>query len=311
MMRHIIKAIAPASVANFVCAFDVLGFALATPYDEVVLSTNNLKQVRVTKITGDQGNLPLQAEKNTAGMAVISALEHLNSKQGIDIEIHKHIPLGSGIGSSAASAAAAIFALNALLKLDLSPNQMVDYAMDGENVASGCRHADNIAPSLMGGCILVRSLDPLDLIPITIPANLYCTIVHPDLEINTKYARSILPKSITLADATKQWGNIAALIAGLMSNDYSLIGRSMVDYAAEPYRGKLINGFDQVRQIAIDNGAIGAGISGSGPSVFALSSNQETATKVGQALNKLFLKYECTNQVYVAKISNNNGAKIL
>ncbi|MEN9391177.1 MAG: Homoserine kinase [Pseudomonadota bacterium] len=311
MLRSSIKSIAPASVANFVCAFDVLGFALATPYDEVILRTNSVKQVRITKITGDQNNLSLQAEKNTAGMAIISALKHLNSNQGIDIELHKHIPLGSGIGSSAASAAAAIFALNALLKLDLPMLQMIDYAMDGENVASGCRHADNIAPSLMGGCILVRSLDPLDVVSIPIAANLYCTIVHPDLEINTKYARSILPTSIPLADAIKQWGNIAALITGLTTNNCSLIGNAMYDYIAEPIRGKLIKGFAQVRQVALDSGAIGAGISGSGPSVFALSDSEETANKVGQALGELFLKHECKNQIYVSQINKNNGAKIL
>lgn len=306
-----IKVFAPATVANVTCGFDVLGFAVDAPGDEVILNLSSTPGVRILGITGDGGRLPLDAARNTVGASVISMLQFLNSNQGVEITLNKKMPLGSGLGSSAASAAAGSVGLNYLLNSGLSKQQLVSFAMEGERVACGSAHADNAAPAIFGGFTLVRSYTPLDIVPIPTPPNLYCSIIHPNIEVSTKEARAILSPTVKLTDAVIQWGNVAGLIAGLMSNNYELIGRSMQDIIIEPARSKLIPGFNEIKQSALDLGALGAGISGSGPSIFALSTDILKAEKIGAAMQKTwFNKTGLASEIYVSKI-NFDGVKII
>jgi homoserine kinase len=305
-----IKVFASATVANVACGFDVLGFAVDNPGDEVIVKLKSSPGVKISKITGDGGVLSLDAEKNTAGVSIVRFLHHLKSKQGVEVSLNKKMPLGSGLGSSAASAVAGVFAINQLLGMPLSQQELLPFAMEGERLACGSAHADNVAPSLLGGFVLIRSYDPLDVIKIPTPPNLYCTIIHPQIEVQTKDARDILRKKILMSDAIIQWGNVAGLIAGLMKSDYDLIGRSMHDVIVEPIRSILIPGFDNVKSNALNAGAIGCGISGSGPSIFALSKSNAIAEKVGKSMKEVFDALQIGNEVYVSKI-NNSGPQIL
>ncbi|MFN3405755.1 MAG: homoserine kinase [Cytophagaceae bacterium] len=309
-MKDSIKVFAPATVANVACGFDVLGFAVESPGDEVILKKKSSPGIKISSITGDEGRLSKDAEKNTVGVSIQRFLNHIGSKQGIEISLNKKMPLGSGLGSSAASAVAGVFAVNQLLGLPMTQQELLPFAMEGERMACGSAHADNVAPSLLGGFVLIRSYDPLDVIKIPTPANLYCTIIHPQIEVQTKDARDILKKQILLKDAVIQWGNVAGLIAGLMMSDYELIGRSMHDVIVEPIRSILIPGFDDVKKSAIDAGALGCGISGSGPSIFALSKTKDNAQKVGQAMQKVFNSIDIGSEVYISKI-NNSGPQII
>lgn len=308
-MRESIKVFAPATVANVSCGFDVLGFAVNNPGDEIVLQKRETKGLKIKEITGDEGKLPIEIENNTAGIAIQKFCENIGYEKGIDIYLHKKMPLGSGLGSSAASAVAGVFAANELLGKPLPVNELVKFAMEGERLACGSAHADNVAPSLMGGFVLIRSYDPLDIVKIPTPVNLYATIIHPQIEIKTKDARDLLRKQIYLRDAVIQWGNIAGLIAGLMQSDYDLIGRSMQDVIIEPIRSILIPGFGQAKAAALNAGALGFGISGSGPSLFALSKEAAIAENVGEQMKNVFQTLNVENQVYVSKI-NHQGPQI-
>jgi len=309
-MRESIKVFAPATVANVTCGFDVLGFAVDNPGDEVILRLKDKPGITISKITGDNGRLSTAPGKNTVGVSIQQFLKHLQIKKGIDIELTKKMPLGSGLGSSAASAVAGVFAVNQLLGSPMTQQELLPFAMEGERIACGSAHADNVAPSLLGGFVLVRSYDPLDVIKIDIPAKLYCTIVHPHIEVQTRDARDILRKEIPLKDAIIQWGNVAGLITGLMKPDYDLIGRSMQDVIIEPVRSILIPGFAEVKKSALDAGALGCGISGSGPSIFALTREKGTADYVGDCMSRVFTSLNIGSEVYVSKI-NNSGPQIL
>jgi homoserine kinase len=309
-MKDSIRVFASATVANVACGFDVLGFAVDNPGDEVILKKKSTPGVKISKITGDEGRLSLSAEKNTVGVSVSRFLDHIGSRQGIEISLNKKMPLGSGLGSSAASAVAGVFAINQLLGMPMTQQELLPFAMEGERLACGSAHADNVAPSLLGGFVLIRSYDPLDVIKIKTPPNLFCTIIHPHVEVQTKDARDILRKKILMSDAIIQWGNVGGLIAGLMSADYGLIGRSMQDVIVEPIRSILIPGFNDVKAAGLDAGALGCGISGSGPSIFALSTKEATAQKVGKAMTKVFDSLQIGSEVYVSKI-NNAGPQIL
>jgi homoserine kinase len=305
-----IKVFASATVANVACGFDVLGFAVDNPGDEVIVKLKSGSGVKISKITGDGGKLSLDAEKNTAGVSIVRFLHHLKSKQGVEVSLNKKMPLGSGLGSSAASAVAGVFAINQLLGMPMSQQDLLPFAMEGERLACGSAHADNVAPSLLGGFVLIRSYDPLDVIKIPTPPNLFCTIIHPQIEVQTKDARDILRKKILMSDAIIQWGNVAGLIAGLMKSDYELIGRSMHDVIVEPIRSILIPGFDQAKSNALKAGALGCGISGSGPSIFALSKSTAVAEKVGKSMKEVFDALNIGSEVYVSKI-NNSGPQII
>ncbi|MBX9850925.1 MAG: homoserine kinase [Cytophagaceae bacterium] len=309
-MKESIKVFAPATVANVACGFDILGFAVENPGDEVILKLKPGSGIKITKITGDEGRLSRDAEKNTVGVSISNFLKHIDSKQGIEISLNKKMPLGSGLGSSAASAVAGVFAVNQLLGMPMSQEDLLPFAMEGERIACGSAHADNVAPSLLGGFVLIRSYDPLDIIRIPTPKNLYCTIIHPQIEVQTRDAREILKKQILLKDAVIQWGNVAGLIAGLMKSDYELIGRSMHDVIVEPIRAILIPGFEDVKRNAKEAGALGCGISGSGPSIFALSKDEKTAKKAGEKMKEIFADLKIGSDLYVSKI-NNSGPQIL
>ncbi len=305
-----IRVFAPATVANVTCGFDILGFAVDQPGDEITLTKTSRREVRIITITGDGGALPYDAEKNTSGVVVKRFLEEIKSNQGIDIKLDKKMPLGSGLGSSAASSVAAVFAVNELMDRPMSLEALLPISMEGERIACGSAHADNVAPGLFGGFVLIRSYNPLDTIKLPTPDGMFATIVHPQIEVKTKDAREILRKEILLRDSVRQSGNVAGLVAGLAMNDFGLISRSLHDYIVEPIRSILIPGFDDVKKAALDAGALGAGISGSGPSIFALSHGEETARRAGERMNEVYLNMNIENEVYVSEI-NQNGPKIL
>ena len=304
-----IKAAAPATVANVSCGFDIFGFAVESPCDEVTLTVRDIPGVVITAITGDDGRLPMESERNTAGVAVTEYLKAIGSDQGIGIELTKSLPLGSGMGSSAASSVAALVAINHIMGEPIKRDGLLPFAMEAERVACGSPHADNVAPSLLGGFVLIRGYQPLDVVHIPTPDELYCTLVHPQLELKTEDSRNVLKASIPLRDAVRQWGNIAGLVTGLMKPDYDLIGRSLHDYIAEPLRSVLIPGFDRIKMMAVEAGALGAGISGSGPTIFALSASAGVAGKVGTVIREEFEGFHVDSEVYVSKI-NLNGAVV-
>ncbi|WP_426094431.1 homoserine kinase [Flavobacterium sp. DSR2-3-3] len=303
-----IKIFCPATIANLSCGFDVLGLCLETAGDEMIIRKSNIKGIRITKIVG--ADLPLQTEKNVAGVSALAMLEAIETEFGFEIEIYKHIKAGSGIGSSAASSAGAVFGINELLGRPFTRKELVQFAMQGEKLASGNAHADNVAPALLGGFTLVRSYNPLDIIKIESPSELYATVVHPQIELKTADARSVLKQTVSLKSAIIQWGNVGGLIAGLYSKDYDLIGRSLHDEIVEPLRSVLIPGFDLIKQTALENGALGSGISGSGPSIFALSKGKETADKIAKAMSAVYDEINLPYEIHVSKV-NDEGMKII
>lgn len=303
-----IKIFCPATIANLSCGFDVLGLCLENIGDEMIIRKSPEKGIRITKITG--ADLPLEAERNVAGVAALALLDSVQTEFGFEIEIHKKIKAGSGIGSSSASAAGAVFGINELLGKPFSKHELVDFAMKGEVVASGCEHADNVAPCLLGGFTLVRGYNPLDVVRIDSPSDLFAVVLHPHIEVKTADARAVLAPMIPLKDAITQWGNVGGLIAGLYTNDYELIGRSLHDVIVEPKRKHLIPNFDEVKNTAIQFGALGAGISGAGPSIFALCKGQEKAEKVAFAMSECYQKTGIEFDMHVSKI-NPNGVSII
>ncbi|WP_299897062.1 homoserine kinase [uncultured Aquimarina sp.] len=303
-----IKVFAPATVANLSCGFDVLGCCLDTVGDEMIVSLSSEPGVRITKIKG--ADLPLETDKNVAGVAVKALLETYEKNIGVDIEIYKNIKAGSGIGSSAASSAGAVWAVNYLLDNPFSPHKLVEFAMEGEKLASGNAHADNVAPALLGGFTLVRSYDPLDVIKLHTPKDLVMTVIHPQIEVKTSDARSVIKQKVTLKQAIHQWGNVGGLVSGLFTEDYDLIGRSLEDVIIEPMRSILIPEFNNVKNAAIQNGALGCGISGSGPSIFALSKGMDTAKKVADAIREVYATTGLDFDIHISKI-NSAGIKIL
>jgi homoserine kinase len=302
-----VKIIAPATVANLVCGFDVLGMALNDPQDEMTLSLSDEPGIRIQHT--DEFNLSELPSKNVAGAALSALMEEYNKPLGFDLIIHKCIKPGSGLGSSAASSAGAVVAANHLLNNIFSKEDLVRFAMNGEKLASGVKHADNISPCIYGGVTLIRSIFPLDIIPLEVPS-IFITVVHPQIEVRTSDSRQILRKEIQLKDAIRQWGNIAALVAGFMKKDYELIGRSLEDVIIEPVRSILIPGFDEVKKKCKEAGALGGGISGSGPSVFMLSEEKTTADEVEIIMKNIFEKIGIDYKTYVTNI-NTRGVKII
>ena len=303
-----IKLFCTATIANVSCGFDVLGLALDTVGDEMVIRKVAKKGVTITKIVGQ--DLPLETHNNVAGVAALALLSKVDTDFGFEIEIYKNIKPGSGIGSSAASSAGAVFGINELLGKPFSNHDLIEFAMQGERLASGVAHADNVAPALLGGFTLVKSTEPLEVLKIHTPSELYATVIHPQIEVKTSDSREILRNSVPLKTAIKQWGNVGALISGLYTEDYELIGRSLEDHIVEPIRSILIPAFDAVKEESIKSGALGAGISGSGPSIFALSKGLKTATKVGKAMKKVYEKVGIDYDVHISKI-NTEGIKII
>ena len=303
----IVRVLAPGTVANLVCGFDILGMCLDEPND--LMEVKLLDEKKIVIVSGDGYPLPTDPANNTAGAPLLEMINELDGETGFEVTIHKRIKPGSGIGSSAASAAGAVVAANHLLGNIFSKQDLVRFAMFGEKVATGVKHADNIAPCIYGGITLIRSIHPLDIISIPSP-DLYVTIVHPQIEVRTKDARQILRKEVLLKDAIKQWGNIAGLVAGLMQNDLELIGRSLEDVIIEPVRSILIPGFDDVKIKCKEAGALGGGISGSGPSIFMLSKEKKTALQVEQVMKDIYNSISLEYHTHVTTI-NKGGVKIV
>lgn len=307
-----VHVFAPATVANMICGFDILGFALDEPGDEVIMRKTNTAGVVITQITGDDGRLPMDADKNTVSACVQFLLQHLNLQDevGVEIELHKHMPIGSGLGSSAASTVAGLFAINKMLGDPLSKEELLPFCVEGERLACGHGHADNVAPSLFGGITLIRGHDPLDLIPLPVPDELVAAVVFPQVDVPTRDARQLIKEKVLLKDAVIQWGNIAGLVAGLFKNDYDLIARSMQDVLIEPTRAILIPQFYEMKQIALAHGALSFGISGSGPSVVAITRDKTVAKEIVAQIKAHLSKSEIESYGYVSGV-NVDGPKVL
>ncbi len=312
-----VRVFAPATVANVGSAFDVLGFALQSPGDIVTARSSSIPGVRVVEITGDAGRLPLEATKNTASVSALALLRHLQERisekyreVGIELAIEKGLPIGSGLGSSSASTVAAVVATNILLGEPLSRVQLLPFAMEGERVACGSAHADNVAPSLLGGFVLIRSYDPLDIVPLPSPQSAWATVITPSVELRTEDARRVLKRTVPLGHAISQWGNVAALVAGIYRNDVGLMGRALEDKIVEPERAQLIPGFADAKRAALAAGAAGCTISGSGPSIFALSASEREATHIATEMIAVFEAMKLPAMRYISPI-NPDGARVL
>ena len=312
-----VTVFAPATVANVGSAFDVLGFALETPGDTITAARSDTPGVTVRAITGDGGALPTDSKLNTAAVSAQALLNSLIARDsatygriGISLTIDKGLPIGSGLGSSSASTVGGVLATNELLGAPLTREELVPFTLEGERVACGAAHADNAAPCLLGGFILIRSYSPLDMIPLPCPTPLSVAVVAPHLELRTADARKILKRSVPLEAAVTQWGNVAALVAGIYRNDPALIGRSLADTIIEPERGQLIPGYAQVKSAAQEAGALGCSISGSGPAIFALCRDRDEATRIGAAMSEAFRVHAgVASTVHISGI-NTNGATV-
>ena len=296
-----IKIKSPATVANLVCGFDVLGMCLHEPYDEMEIKLIHEKKIIIESADGYP--LPTDPQQNTAGAPLIEMLKTIDEEIGFEVLIHKNIKPGSGLGSSAASASGVVVAANQLLGNRFNKNELVQFAMFGEKVASGVKHADNVAPGIFGGITLIRCIFPLDIVSIT-PPPLFVTVVHPQIEVKTSDARQILRKEVLLKDAIKQWGNIAGLVAGLVQGDYDLIGRSLEDGIIEPVRSILIPGFDSIKKQCKEAGVLGGGISGSGPSLFMLSKDRSTGLAAEQIMKDVYDRLGLDYHTYVTTINS-------
>ena len=296
-----IRVFCPGTIANVSCCFDVLGLSLAGVGDYMTVTQTAIKGITISEILGQ--DLPMETTQNVAGVSGLALLEALGSDAGFDIKIDKRIKAGSGIGSSAASSAGAVWAINHLLGDPFTTKELIPFAMEGERLASGVAHADNVAPALLGGFTLVRSTDPLDVISLPSPSALYATVIHPQIEIKTADSRRILKSNLSLKDAITQWGNVGGLVAGLYREDYELIGRSLQDVVIEPVRSILIPGFNEIKEAALNAGALGGGISGSGPSVFALSKGKDKALKVADAMRHAYESFGISFDIHISNIN--------
>lgn len=295
-----IQLFCPATVANISCGFDVLGLCLGSAGDIMRISKNDAATLKITQSEGP--NLPLAPKENVAGVAAQALLNHLGIEDGFTIDIAKKIKPGSGIGSSAASAAGAVFGINELLGSPLSSRELIPFAMAGEALVSGAPHADNVAPALLGGITLIRSYDPLEVVTLPVPGQLRVVVIHPQLEVKTADARSVLRQQIPLKTAISQWGNLAALVSALYTEDYDLLSRCLVDSVAEPHRSALIPGFEMVKQAALEAGALGSGISGSGPSAFALCHGDASSKQVALAMKTIYQELDVPADVHISAI---------
>src|SRR5699024_2377962 len=298
-----VRVYAPATVANVSCGFDVMGLALHAPGDEIVARYGRGEGITITSITGDGGVLPHNVAKNTASVAVRAMLDDLNITLPIELEVHKKMPLGSGLGSSAASSAGALLAVNYLLDQPFSRKELLPFAAEGERAACGTAHYDNVAPSMLGGFAFIRSSRPPDILELPFPEQLHVAVLHPHIEIKTKNTRKVLRREINLSQAVTQWGNVGGLVAGLMNKDMDLISRSMQDVIIEPMRSPLIPGFDDVKEAALSYGAVGAGIAGSGPSIFALTDGRSEAKKVMNGMKKTLDEVGLSSDQHISPVN--------
>ncbi len=306
-----IKIFAPATVANVACGYDVMGFAMKDIGD-----TMNIRKIASKKWVIENGRgcegLPIKPTENVIGVAVEAMMQAYDKPidHGFHFYTTKNIMPGSGLGSSASSASAAVFGVNQLLGKPFSRKELIRFAMEGERAASGAAHADNVAPCLLGGFTLIRSYDPLDVIELQYPDMLYASVVHPQIEIKTSDSKKILKKDVPLQDAITQWGNVGGLVSGLAKPDYELIGRSLQDVIAEPARSMLIPYFKKAKEVAMQEGALGSSISGSGPSIFALSFSRKIAESIAIAFNNVYASNGILANVYISQV-NSKGTQVL
>lgn len=303
-----IKIFVPATVANVSCGFDAMGFALDNLGDEMIFHKNASGKVTISKIEG--ADLPFEIHKNAAGFVAQKMLEDSGVSFGVDLQIFKKYKPGSGLGSSAASSIGAAYAINKLLGETYTNRELLQFSMLGEEVACGSKILDNISAALYGGFVLIRSFNLIDVVSIPTPDDLFVTILHPQIEVKTEDNRKILPKEIALEKAIKQWANVGGLISGLHTNNYDLIGRSLEDIIIEPLRKQSIPYFDLVKNRILKNGALGAGISGSGPSVFALSKGKQQAEKIASVIDEVYKDKGTAYNIYVSKIGT-QGVRII
>lgn len=309
-MKKKIKIKACATIANLSCGFDIIGLCVSNPYDVVEISiTEGSPNVTISEIQCIDDELPYNPDMNTAGKPILNMLRQIDESISVDLKIFKGIPTCSGMGSSSASAVAAVYGFNKLIGNQFNNNQLLDFAAEGEKVAAGSRHYDNISPCLLGGTVLLVERNPLEYVKLNSP-KLYCVLVHPNIKIKTKDSRSVIPHSISLLDASKQWGYVGGLVHGIHTNSKTLIAKSMKDIIVEPNRSKLIPGFDEIKKTAIKLGAIGCSISGSGPAVFAFADNTDLANKIAQNTKKIFKTYSIESKSFISEI-NNIGPEIL
>jgi len=305
-----VTAFAPATVSNVACGFDVLGFAIHEPGDAVTVRWSDAG-VRIDEIVNDGGRLPRESVKNTAGVAAAAVLRTIGERRGLSLTIRKGLPLSSGLGGSAASAVAAAVAADALAQSNLPLETLLSCAFEGERDGAGSAHADNIAPALYGGFVLVRRPDPPDIVRLPVPPTLVAVVVHPDLEIETAKARALLGSTVNLSDAIRQWANLGAFVDALHRNDLAQLARSLEDAIAEPRRAPLVPGFAAIKRAAADAGALGCSLSGSGPSLFALCDGLPTAHRVAAAMSLAVAAHiGGSPQVYVSPIAA-QGARVV
>jgi homoserine kinase len=305
--KKTIRVFAPATVANLACGFDIMGLAIDEPGDIVEITPNKSGDLFITKITGDGKKLSRNPFENTVTVSIAAFLQHSGLKQGFDIVLHKQMPLGSGLGSSAASSAAGVKAVNEFFGKPLKTKELVKFAMEGERVACGSAHADNVAPCLLGGIVLCHPSG--ELVELPVPAGMHLVVVHPQVEVLTRDSRAVLPKQIALSTGIQQWANTAALTSSLYTGDYDLMRLALQDLVAEPNRGKLIPYFTDIKSAAMQH-AIGCSISGSGPSVFAIAKGLPAAKQTAKAMEAVCKKFKLRCTVYVSKV-NRSGAKVL
>ncbi|WP_233901059.1 homoserine kinase [Tenacibaculum piscium] len=304
-----IKIFAPATVANVSCGFDSMGLAVDTMGDEMTFTKTIEKGVKITAITGADG-LSFDPTKNAAGVVALAMLEKHPVDFGIEITMHKGFSPGSGLGSSAASSAGAAFGVNELLNRPFSTLELTKFSMIGEEAACGTPIADNVSAAIYGGFVLIRSYEPLEIIKLPVPSELRLVAIHPQIEVKTKDAREVLPDNVSLKNAVTQWANVGGLVSGLYTNDYQLISNSLTDVIVEPARKHLIPNFDLVKSEAIKAGALGAGISGSGPTIFALCKGDDAVKKVHKAIQNAYADKNINFTLFSSKI-NTEGIKIL
>jgi homoserine kinase len=309
-MEHRIRVFAPATIANLGPGFDVLGLALDEPGDVVECERSDNPGVEIVEITGDNGVLSRDAENNVVGRAAAEVLRRIGADtQGVRLRLHKQMPLASGLGSSGASSAAGAVAVNELLGRPLTQRDVVLSAMEGERAASGAAHADNVAPSVLGGIVLIRSYDPLEIVSLPVPDTLHVAVVHPQHKVSTAQARKLVKDHrYSIHDVVPNLGNVAALVAALGSGDLALLGRSIQDRLVEPIRAPLIPGFAQVKNAAMAAGALGCSIAGSGPSVFAFAASHEAASRAGRDMQEAFRSAaQLASELFVSQV-NKKGA---
>ena len=306
------RAFAPATVGNVICGFDIFGLALGEPGDEVEAKLRDEPGVVISAVHGDGGRLPAEAARNVAGVATIAVLAECGMEDvGIEIEVWKGLPISGGMGGSAASAVAAVVAADALLQTEMSPEALLRCASEGERGPKGDTHPDNIAPALHGGIVMVRPDEPGIAIPLPVPAGLSVALVHPDLELETSEMRGALPDVLPLSEAVRQWADCSALVVGLYEEDWDLIAHSLVDRVAEPHRSRFIPGFDAVRSAGLEAGALGAGLSGSGPSMFALCRTIAEAQSAAMAMADAFTEVGLEGaDTHVSEVGN-TGAYVI